>query len=176
MRYRNRMVFLASIAGTAAQPAIVAYLVLIDDVASDELVDLVALLSMASLFAWCCIRAGIQPLIECEGGTIVVHNPFLSYRAPLSQVQFLARGGRFALLIDGIGNVQPWVLSRSVFDGAQARSARRAIREQIQAARDAQAEEKVGARRWIRIGVPDVLLLLPFAFIVWNIIDVASGN
>ncbi|MFJ4922056.1 hypothetical protein [Streptomyces sp. NPDC088725] len=176
MHYRNRMVFLASIVGIATQPAIVAYLVLIDNMASGELLDLVALLSMASLFAWCFVRVGVQPLVMCEGGIIVVHNPFLSYRAPLSQVQFLAGGGKYSLLIDGIGNVQPWSLSRSVFDGAQARSARRAIREQIQTARAVQSEENRGARRWIRIGAPDLLLLLPFAFIVWNVIDMASGN
>lgn len=93
VRYRNRLVLLASVAGIAAQPAIVAYLVLVDNVGSDEVLDLVALLSMASLFAWFCVRVGIQPLIVCEGSTIVVRNPLLSYQAQLSEVQFLAKGG-----------------------------------------------------------------------------------
>ncbi|MCP9956880.1 hypothetical protein [Streptomyces sudanensis] len=178
MRYRNRLVLLASVAGIAAQPAIVAYLVLVDNVGSDEVLDLVALLSMASLFAWFCVRVGIQPLIVCEGSTIVVRNPLLSYQAQLSEVQFLAKGGRFALLFDGVGHVQPWVLSRSVFDGDKARSARRALRERIQEARISRVEgkEMKGARRWVRVGAPDVLLLLPLVFLVWNVIDVASGN
>ncbi|ATY97114.1 hypothetical protein CVT27_17920 [Streptomyces cavourensis] len=60
------MVFLASALGVAAQSVAVAYLVLVDGVGSDDLVDLAALLSMASLFAWFFVRVGIQPLIVVE--------------------------------------------------------------------------------------------------------------
>lgn len=184
MRYRNRMVFLASALGVAAQPVAVAYLVVVDGVGSGDPVDLAALLSMASLFAWFFVRAGIQPLIVIEGDTVVVHNPLLSYRAPLPQTRFLARGGKLALLLEGVGHVRPWVLSRSVFDGDRARSARRECRELIQGARVARTGEaaawpesgRAGARQWMRVGAAEALLLLPLAFLVWNVIDMASGN
>lgn len=183
MRYRNRMVFLASALGVAAQSVAVAYLVLVDGVGSDDLVDLAALLSMASLFAWFFVRVGIQPLIVVEGDTVVVHNPLLSYRAPLSQTQFLARGGKFALRLEGVGHVRPWVLCRSVLDGDRARSARRECRELIREARLGRTDEsaawpesgRAGARQWMRVGAAEALLLLPLAFLIWNVIDMASG-
>ncbi|MFJ4828144.1 hypothetical protein ACIP5L_33245 [Streptomyces bacillaris] len=184
------MVFLASVLGAAAQPVAVAYLVLVDGVGSDDLVVLAALLSMASLFAWFFVRVGIQPLIVVEGDTVVVHNPLLSYQAPLPQTKFLATGGKFALRLEGVGHVRPWVLSRSVFDGDRARSARRECRELIQEARLGRTDEsatspespespesvRADAEWWMRVGAAEALLLLPLAFLIWNVIDMASGN
>ncbi|MGV0096516.1 hypothetical protein [Streptomyces californicus] len=174
MRYRNRVLFLVAALGAAAQPVLLAWLLLVDEAGADEPVDLVAL---ASLTAWFFLRVGVQPEIVVEGDTVMVRNPFVSYRADLSQVRFLARGGAFALDLEGIGLVQPWVFSRSVFDGHRARSARREFRERIQEARvdPDQGPAKEAARRSLRMGPADALLLLPLAFLVWNVFDLLSG-
>jgi len=119
MRYRNRFVFSMAAAAIIAQPATVVYLAFFDTVFSDAVLDMVALIAIASLVTWLFVRVGIQPLIVCEGGVVTVHNPFLSYRAPLSHVRLYARDGGFGIRIEGVGVVYPWVLSRSVFDGAR---------------------------------------------------------
>ncbi|MFE7051424.1 hypothetical protein ACFVAM_23990 [Streptomyces californicus] len=177
MRYRNRVLFLVAALGAAAQPVLLAWLLLVDEAGADEPVDLVALASLASLTAWFFLRVGVQPEIVVEGDTVMVRNPFVSYRADLSQVRFLARGGAFALDLEGIGLVQPWVFSRSVFDGHRARSARREFRERIQEAwvDPDRGPAKEAARRSLLMGPADALLLLPPAFLVWNVFDLLSG-
>ncbi|MDL2076530.1 hypothetical protein QNN03_08785 [Streptomyces sp. GXMU-J15] len=153
MRYRNRVVFGAAWVGVVTQPVAVVYALLTMEAEGDGLVNAAALLSMASLFAWLFVRIGVQPSISTGEGFLSVHNPLYSYRARLSDVQFVARGGAFGLRVEGIGAEHPWVLSKSVFDGRRARSARKELRELIGGAVVAPTEQPgPSARRWIRWG------------------------
>ncbi|MFJ8795163.1 hypothetical protein [Streptomyces sp. NPDC102462] len=181
MHYRNRVVFGAAVIGVVAQPCVAAYVLLTAETDGDGLVNAAALLSMASFFAWLFARIGIQPLIRCEHGLLSIHNPLLSYRAPLSDVQFLARDGAVGLRIEGVGVLRPWVLSRSIFDGRRARSARRELRDlitevHVAAPSGTSTDGGPPARRWVRRGATDLLLLPPLAFAIWNVIDMLMGN
>ncbi|WP_018547296.1 hypothetical protein [Streptomyces sp. LaPpAH-108] len=181
MRYRNRVAFGAAGVGIVAQPFVVAYALLTAKTDGNSLVDAAALLGLASLCAWFFARIGIQPSIECEHGQLSVRNPLLSYRAWLSDVQFVAGDGQIGLRIDGIGMVHPWVLSRSLFDSKHARSARKELRELITEAHVTTSSEILAdgdppAHRWVRRGATDLLLVPPLAFSVWNVIDILMGN
>ncbi|MFD8914042.1 hypothetical protein [Streptomyces sp. NPDC059575] len=77
--------------------------------------------------------------------------------------------------------VHPWVLSRSLFDSKRARSARKELREIVTEARvttpsEMPTAESPSARRWIRRGTIDFLLVPPLAFAAWNVIDILMGN
>ncbi|MFJ5839063.1 hypothetical protein ACIQGO_20230 [Streptomyces shenzhenensis] len=187
MRYRNRTVFAAAVVGIVAQPCAVLYVLLTGTGSDDRLVDAAALLSLASLVAWLFARIGVQPSVSCGDGVVTVHNPLLSYRAPLTDVQFVARNGAVGLRMEGVGTLRPWVLSKSVFDGGRARSARGELRDAISRAHAARARDATpgdpgtgdpdsGARRWVRWGATDLLLLPPLAFAVWNVVDVLTGG
>ncbi|MFD8914045.1 hypothetical protein [Streptomyces sp. NPDC059575] len=175
------MTFGAASVGIVAQPFVVTYVLLTTKTDSDSLVNAAALLSMASLFAWFFARIGIQPSITCERGQLSVHNPMLSYRARLSDVHFIARDGAVGLRIDGIGTLHPWSLSRSLFDGKRARSARKELREciteaHVRAPSETPADGSPPTRRWVRWGAPDLLLVPPLAFAAWNVIDILMDN
>ncbi|MFJ6569831.1 hypothetical protein ACIQNU_20645 [Streptomyces sp. NPDC091292] len=170
MQYRNRMVFAASLAGTVAFPLAAVGILVTGTGSADRLVDAAAIVSLTSFVVWVLARVGVQPLIRCEEGVLTVHNPFLTYRAPLSEVRFLARGGEVGLRIEGVGAVRPWALSKSVFDGKRARAARKELRELVAGAREA-APGPGAAHRRLRYGLTDLLLLPPLAFAVWNVVD-----
>ncbi|MGW7300920.1 hypothetical protein [Streptomyces sp. NPDC054829] len=150
-----------------AQPVAAVRVLLTMEAEGDGLVNAAALLSMASLFAWIFVRIGVQPSISTGEGLLSAHNPLYSYRARLSDVEFVARGGAVGLRVEGIGAVHPWVLSKSVFDGRRARSARKELRELIGGAVRAPLDP---------LGAIDLLLLPPLAFTVWNVVDVLAGN
>ncbi|MET8978410.1 hypothetical protein ABZX85_22610 [Streptomyces sp. NPDC004539] len=174
MTYRNRVVFWASLTGIAVQPALLVFLLSSGERPSDGLVDLFALVSLTSWFAWFLVRVGVQPKVVCEDGHVVVHNPVLSFRAPLSAVEFLAVGGQVGLRIEGVGVVRLWVMSKSLFDGRRARGARRELREHI--ARAASGGSVGVGRRWVRVGPVDVLLLLTSGFVIWNVADILRNG
>ncbi|MGW5327556.1 hypothetical protein [Streptomyces sp. NPDC004014] len=182
MQYRNRFVFGAATAGVLAQPFVALYVFLTSGTDGEGLVNAAALLCMASFFAWLFARLGIQPSVSCEHGVISVHNPVLSYRAPIGEVRFVARNGTVALHMGGLGQVSPWALSGSVLDGARARAVRRRLRELITEAQVAApsggeaAPSPAAPVRWVRRGLIDLLLLPPLAFAVWNVVDVSTGN
>ncbi|MEU6547009.1 hypothetical protein [Streptomyces sp. NPDC046859] len=181
MQYKNRVVFGAACVGVVAQPFAVAYVLLTPKTDGESLVNAAALLSMASFFAWLFARVGMQPSIRCEHGLLSVHNPLLSYRARLSDVQFIARNGTVGLRIEGIGTLQPWALSKSLFDGRRARSARKELREliteeHVTTPSKMTADGSPSARRWVRWGATDLLLVPPLAFAIWNVIDILMGD
>ncbi|MGW4434553.1 hypothetical protein ACWELO_01985 [Streptomyces sp. NPDC004596] len=182
MHYRNRVVLGAASAAVVAQPFVALYVLLTSRIHGEGLVNAAALLCMASFFAWLFARLGIQPSVSCEHGVISVHNPLLSYRAPIREARFVARNGTVALHMGDLGAVSPWALSRSVFDGARARTARRRLRELITEAQVAAppggeaATSTAAAVRWVRRGLTDLLLLPPLAFAVWNVVDISLGN
>ncbi|GLF94918.1 hypothetical protein [Streptomyces yaizuensis] len=170
MRYRNSFVFALAVAGLVAQPAVLVWIVFFDQVFSGNAEDTAALIALFLFTSWLFVRVGVQPVVDCEEDTIVVRNPVFSYRAPLSRVRLHGRGGALGLWIEGVGVIHPWVLSRSVFDGARARAARQELRERLAANRDEGAEGADPARRWVRWGVPELLLVFPVVFLIWSFV------
>lgn len=94
-------------------------------------------------------------------GRISVENPFVSYSAPLGKVRLVGRAGKGgALGVEGIGEVPPWALSRSVFDGKRANEARREMRHAVLRAVEGETGQESGeVVRRIRFGWMDLLLV-----------------
>ncbi|WP_369164088.1 hypothetical protein [Streptomyces sp. AFD10] len=71
----------------------------------------------------------------------------------------------------------PPARARLLAGGHRARSARREFRERVQEARvdPDRGAAKEAARRSLLMGPADALLLLPLAFLVWNVFDLLSG-
>ncbi len=126
MEYRNRPLYLFSLVAIALQPAVAAYFVFLDSGLSGDIWEPVLALSVPSAVAWAFLRAGVLPRVSWGDGRISVENPFVSYSAPLGKVRLVGRAGKGeALGSEGIGEVGPWALSRSGFDGKRANEARR---------------------------------------------------
>ncbi|MFJ6569832.1 hypothetical protein ACIQNU_20650 [Streptomyces sp. NPDC091292] len=161
--YRNRPLFAVSVAMTVLMVAVAVYFLFIDAGVARDPWDVVLALALPGLVAWVVLRVGLIPSVEWGEGRLTVHNPFLTCTAPLSDVRLLGRadkGGAFE--IRGIGPVTPFAMSRSVFDGRRANTARRALRDAVRQTPPPTEEPPATARRTPRIGWYD-LLLLPFA-------------
>ncbi|MFE0645604.1 hypothetical protein ACFW2Y_28945 [Streptomyces sp. NPDC058877] len=169
MTYRNRFVFTASAAMTAAMLGVAVYFLFFDSGAPDSLWDVFLALAAPCAVTWVLVRVGITPFVAWDTESVTVCNPFVLYRARLDQIRLLGKEGRGgAFDIEGIGTVLPWAMTRSVFDGKRANAARRDLRHAVlQAAKPAPSEARRAPVRRPRFGWYDVLIIPFLGAVIW---------
>lgn len=168
MHYKNRPVYAASVALTLAMLVTAVYFLFLDSGAPRDLWDVVLALAVPCAVVWVLIRVGLTPYVQWGEGRLTICNPFVRYATPLSEVRLLGRsekGGAFE--ITGVGQVSPWALTRSVFDGKRANEARRGLRHAVLRAHETERDAIPNVTRRLRVGWFDVLLLPFFAACVW---------
>ncbi|MET8978409.1 hypothetical protein ABZX85_22605 [Streptomyces sp. NPDC004539] len=165
--YRNRPLYLVSWALCACMAALAGYFLLVEG-ARDPW-EVVLALAVPGIVAWIAVRVGILPGVAWDADRLTVRNPFVEYEAPLADTRLLGRSEKHggALQLPGVGPVSPWALSRSVFDGTRANTARRDLRHAVLQAEATATTPTAPAIRRPVFGWYDLLPLPFLAAMVW---------
>jgi hypothetical protein len=168
VHYKNRPVYAASAALTIAMLVAAVYFLFLDSGAPRKVWDVVLALALPCAGVWFFIRVGLTPYVQWGEGRLTICNPFVIYSAPLSEVRLLGRsekGGAFD--IAGVGQVSPWALTRSLFDGKRANEARRELRHAVLGAHETDSDVNPSVSRRLRVAWFDVLIVPFIAACVW---------